>query len=213
MPVQIPESYRAYCTDRAVRTAVEHILGSTKALDVPTDLEWDELPKFHKAVLSAHQVRCEFAVFLQELWNEIWKPAVDESKRKFTPKTVADTQEYWQNYLLDTYSIWNEGWFARVFDIADTMYVLEIGVEVGYENRVRLTLNLWDRENEKYITNELDFGNCWLPEKIEGTDVHDYVYSKREHAPIVDSGSICLDFLHKAAADALAAVERHCRSG
>ena len=211
MPVQIPESYRAYCTDPAVRTAVEHILGA-KTLGVPADLGWDKLPEFHRAVLSAHQVRCEFAIFLHKLWNEICNPVLDEGR--FIPKTVTDTQKYWNKYILDTYSIWDGKWFGRVFDIADTTYVLEIGVEVGYENRVRLTLNLWDRENEKYITNELDFGNCWLPEKVEDTDgVHDYAYSKREHAPIVDIGSICLDFLHKAAADALAAVERHCRSG
>ena len=209
MPVQTPESYRAYCTDRAVRTAVDHILGSTKTLGVPTELEWDDLPKFHQAVLSAHQVRCEFAVFLQELWNEIWKPAVDESKRKFTTKTVADTQEYWQNYLLDTYSIWNEGWFARVFDIADTMYVLDIGVNVDYENRVRLILSLWDRKNDNYITNELGLDD-WRPH--EGGD-DSYVYSSTKLAPIVNADCIDLASLHEAAAAALTAVEHHCQSG
>ena len=81
MPVQIPESYRAYCTDRAVRAAVDHIL--SESLDVPPDLEWDELPKFHQAVLSAHQVRCEYAIFL----HEIWKPILAE--RKFIPSVLA----------------------------------------------------------------------------------------------------------------------------
>ena len=93
MPVQIPESYRAYRTDRAVRTAVDHILES-KSLSVPADLEWDDLPKFHRAVLSAHQVRCEFAIFLHELWDEVWQPAVERSEMELTPYTVADTQEY-----------------------------------------------------------------------------------------------------------------------
>ena len=61
---QIPESYRAYCTNPAVRTAVDHILSKSNKLDVPSDIEWDELPKFHRAVLSAHQVRCEYAMYL-----------------------------------------------------------------------------------------------------------------------------------------------------
>ena len=90
MPVQVPEIYRAYCTDRAVKTAVDHILEYKKTLGVPADLEWDDLPKFHKAVLSAHQVRCEFAIFLHELWNEIWQPAVERSEMEPAPYTVAD---------------------------------------------------------------------------------------------------------------------------
>ena len=209
MPVQIPESYRAYCTDRAVQTAVDHILGSTKTLGVPADLEWDDLPKFHKAVLSAHQVRCEFAIFLHELWDEIWKPTVDGRRRDLTPKTAADTQEYWQDYNLYTYSIWSNWWFSRVFDIADTTHVLDIGVHVDDEKRVRLSLQLWDQKNGKYTTNELGLGDYWLSEETEDDDgVHEYVYSKREYAPTVDSGSIDLDPLHKAAADALAAINR-----
>ena len=207
MPVQIPGSYRAYCTDRAVRTAVDHILES-KTLDVPADLEWDDLPKFHKAVLSAHQVRCEFAIFLHDLWDAVWQPTVDRSERKLTPKTVAETQDYWGRNPLDTYSVWEEGWFSRVFDIAGTMYALEIGAHVDVENRVRLALSLWDQENAKYTTNELGLGDCWLSEETEDDDgVHNYVYSKSEHAPTVDSGSIDLAPLHKAADDALAAIK------
>ena len=46
MTLKIPESYRAYCTDAAVRTAVEHLLG-TKTLGLPADIEWKDLPAFH----------------------------------------------------------------------------------------------------------------------------------------------------------------------
>ena len=203
MLVQVPESYRAYCTDRAVKTAVDHILEYKKTLGVPADLEWDDLPKFHKAVLSAHQVRCEFAIFLHEVWDEIWKPSVDERKRELTPKTAADTQEYWKNYILDTYSIWSERWFGRVFDITDTTYVLDIGAYVDDDKRVRLSLQLWDHENEKYVTNELGLGD-WRP--LEDND-DGYVYSSRELAPIVNDGGIDLAPLHKAADDALAAIK------
>lgn len=211
MSVQIPESYRAYCTDRAVRTAVEHILGSTKALDVPTDLKWDELPKFHKAMLSAHQVRCEYAIFLHELWNAVWQPAVDRNNMEFIPKTVADTEQ-WRggDHCLDTYSIWN--WmFARVLDIDDTEYVLDIGAYVDNQNRVRLTLYLWDQENDKSITNELDLGDWRPPEDNDHDD--GYVYSSPKLAPIVNDDCIDLAPLHNVADAALATVEHHCQLG
>ena len=210
MSVQIPESYRKYCTDRAVQTAVDHILKSTKTLGIPTDLEWDELPKFHRAVLSAHQVRCEYAIFLHELWNAVWQPAVDGNNMEFIPKTVANTQRWWEDYILDTYSIWNNGFFARVFDIANTEYVLDIGT-YGDKNRVRLVLYLWDRMNENDFTNELGLGD-WRPH--EDNDYDDsYVYSNRRLAPIVNDGCIDLAPLHTAAADALAVVEHHCQVG
>ena len=90
---QIPESYRAYCTDRAVRTAVDHILGESDKLGVPSDIEWDELSKFHRAVLSAHQVRCEYANYLIDLWEHIWQPALDNCGFEVTPRTIVDTEK------------------------------------------------------------------------------------------------------------------------
>ena len=88
------------------------------------------------------------------------------------------------------------------------MYVLTIGAVVDDENTVRLVLyNQWHKENEKYI--KLDLGDCWLTDEIGNDDsAHGYVYNKKEHAPIVDSGSIDLDPLYKAAADALTAINR-----
>ena len=50
MPVQIPESYRAYCTSRAVKTAVDHILESKKTLGVPAN------PKFPRNIGSGSRV-------------------------------------------------------------------------------------------------------------------------------------------------------------
>ena len=81
MPFEIPESYRAYCTDVAVRTAVDHILSSSdrrSGLALPADIDWKDLPAFHRALLLAHQVRCEYPVLLIRLWNAVWQPALDE---------------------------------------------------------------------------------------------------------------------------------------
>ena len=69
MSFELPESYRAYCSDAAVRAAVDHILSanSKTPLTLPADIEWKDLKAFHRAVLSAHQVRSEFAVSLIDL--------------------------------------------------------------------------------------------------------------------------------------------------
>ena len=198
MPIQVPESYRTYCADRAVQTAVEHILN--QRLRVPADLEWNHLPDFHRAVLSAHQVRCEFAIFLHELWNAAWQPAVNG--RGFTSKTVADSQKWVGKDNLDTYSIWTDGGFAHAYNIASTSYEFSIGTFAGIE-RVQLSLYLWDGENAP--TSELGLDECWP--NIDD----DYIaWSSKELAPIVDGG-IEVDRLAKAAEQALTAIEQFCQ--
>ena len=74
MMVKIHESYRAYCEDDGVRRAVNHILES-KSLSLYAGIKWRDLTAFHRAVLSAHQVRCEYAIFQIEFWDAVWKPA------------------------------------------------------------------------------------------------------------------------------------------
>ena len=151
---QIPESYRAYCNDRVVRTAVEHILNKSDKLDVPPDIEWDELPKFHRAVLSAHQVRCEYANHLIDLWECIWQPALDECGLEVTPRTIADTEE-WLEQKLDTYTIFENSWFSRVFDVrGDTKFTLSLGTFDDAEPLpVRITLSsLSDPDGEDLLS-------------------------------------------------------------
>ena len=136
---QIPESYRAYCTDPAVRTAVDHILENPKKLDVPLGIEWDELPKFHRAVLSAHQVRCEYAEYQLDLWKCIWQPALDNCGFEVTLRTIADTENW--VWALDTYSVWSKyAAFVRVFDIDDGYFTLTLGIGTESDGRIRLWL-------------------------------------------------------------------------
>lgn len=99
MPFELPESYRAYCTDVAVRAAVDHILTSSdrrSGLALPPDIEWKDLPAFHRAVLSSHQVRCEYAVHLIRLWDFVWQSALDNCDlgERLTPWTVSDAEEW-----------------------------------------------------------------------------------------------------------------------
>ena len=208
MPFRIPESYHAYCTDAAVRTAVDHILYS-KPLRVPADFEWCKLPEFHRAVLSAHQVRCEFAIFLHELWDAIWRPALEECDlvREFELQKVADAESWNDGQKLDTYAIWESGRLDGVLGIPDTRYDLSLGTFANLE-RVMLSFYLWDRKNKEELTTTLDLGNHWPHEDIDDTS---YAWSSGALAKIAANGDIDLAPLRQAAADALAAVERFCQ--
>ena len=203
MPIQVPESYRAYCKDRAVREAVDHL--NANSLHVPADLEWDDLPNFHRAVLAAHQVRCEYAIFAHELWNAVWKPALDACAigKKLMPRTIAETEEQC-NQKLDTNTLWSTEWFGQTLDVADTNLVLcpGVGISAIALDKVLLHISLRDAEDNVDRITGLDLGADWRSEDVEDG----WAKSRKELAPIADDGSIDLDALRKAAADALAAI-------
>ena len=210
MPFELPESYRAYCTDVAVQTAVDHILSSSdtrRGLALPADIDWKDLPGFHRAVLSAHQVQCEYAVHLIRLWNAVWKPALDECGfgGKLEPWTVAAAQQ-WHDQTLDTNTVWRESWFARGFDIVDTNFQLVPGI---YDDtgRVQVSFSFWGRDDNKDHTTDKDFGGDW-PKQLHENGT---AWTTEGLVAIRDDGTIDVDPLRRAAADALDAVRTHLR--
>lgn len=209
MPCELPESYRAYCTDVAVRTAVDHILASSDrrgGLALPADIDWKDLPAFHRALLSAHQVRCEYAVHLICLWNAVWQPALDECDfgRNLEPWTVADAQE-WHGQTLDTSTVWNESWFGRVFEIVGTNFLLAPGIRDDAE-RVQLSFSFWGQDDTDHTT-ETHFGDDWPMQQREDG----WAWTTEGLAAIRDNGTIDVNPLCRAATDALAAVRSHLR--
>ena len=208
MSFELPKSYRAYCSDVAVRTAVERILSadSKAPLALPADIEWKDLPAFHRAVLSAHQVRSEFAVFLIDLWDAVWQPALDrwESRGFLEPHTVNYVQD-WHATKLDTNTIWDVRWFGRNFDIDGKDLDLTLAVQVELKG-LQLSLCLWGKDDTDHTTG-LDFGDAW-PER----DLDDGVAcTGKDLAPIRDDGTIVLELVRRAAEDALAAVRARIR--
>ena len=202
MTFEVPESYQAYCTDAAVRTAVDHLLGSSP-LRLPADIQWKDLPSFHRAVLSAHQVRCDYATFLSGIWDAVWKPALENCDFGVNPDplTVAESQA-WCGQNIDTYAIWDNGWFGRAFRLADTGYSFGLGVW-GDCDLIMLSIIYYDANGDVV---QLGLGDRW-PE----ADVEDGIaYSSRGLAQIRD-GCIDLASLGTAAADALAAITVHRR--
>jgi hypothetical protein len=201
MSFELPESYRAYCGDAVVRTAVDHILSanSKAPLALPGDIEWKDLPAFHRAVLSAHQVRCEYAVCLIDLWDAVWQHALDkwEFKSSLVPETVSAAEEWWP-HRLDTNTVWNERHFFRLFNLVSVN--LGLGASIGIE-RVRLSVSLYGKDDTNHTT-ALDFSDAWPKQDIE----HEIAWTGEDLVPIRDDGTIDLDPAREAAEGALVAV-------
>ena len=197
----LPPSYCAYCQDRAVRSAVDHLLKRPRRLEVPPDLEWDRLPDFHAAVLAAHQVRCDYATALHSLWNEVWQPALDDCgcADYLEPLSFNEVREY--SSYPDAYSLWESDFLERVYDAGD--HRLGLGVEVDLK-QARLTIWLLDGQ-ENDLTAGLALGDDWVAEP----DDEGYLYSRDKLARFSDDGCcIPLDPLNRAARRALQEIGR-----
>ena len=208
MKFELPESYRAYCSDVAVRTAVDHILSADpkKPLALPADIEWKDLPTFHRAVLSAQQVRCEFAVSLIELWDAVWQRALDgwEFQSNLVRSSVAEAEEWWPQKL-DTNTVWTDGHFFQLFNIGETSFGLGLGALMKIE-RVQLSLSLYS-DDETSDTTGLDLDDAWPKQNLE----NDTAWTGEDLAPIRDDGTVDLELACKAAEVALAAVAARVR--
>ena len=210
MSFEVPESFQAYCTDAAVRTAVDHILssaGSRRGFALPSDIDWKDLPGFHRALLSAHQVRCEYAVHLIRLWSAVWEPELNESAFGWTlePRTVADAQN-WHEQTLDAHTVWNESWFARGYDIVGTNFKLAPGI-FDDTGRVQLSFSLWGQDDNADRTTNEDLGIDWPKQLRE----NGFAWTTEGLAVIQDDGTLDVGPLRRAAADALDAVRTHLR--
>ena len=203
----LPPSYRTYCRDRAVQSAVDHILNRGKKLKVPPDLEWDSLSDFHAAVLGAEQVRCDFATALHGLWKEVWQHALDDCSftDSLEPRSLYEQQEL-SAYPCDTYSLWGSGFLERVYDASD--HTIGLGVHIHTEQAWLAIWLLHAAENN--LTANLALGDDWVPElNDEG-----YIYSRDNLARFANDGCcIPLDPLNPAAQRALQEIGRRLGRG
>ena len=163
MSFALPESYASYVAEPAVRTAVDHILGS-RSLEVPEGLDWGQLPDFHSAVLGAHQVRCDYASALQSFWDAVWGKAIDEAGigKDLEAWSIPDTAA-WYGLGFDAISLWQESVFARAYTRDDS----RIGLGVSLDLR-EAWLCLWfGNENDEDLTAGLLSQDDWNPELDE----------------------------------------------
>ena len=195
--ITLPESYRAYCKDTAIRSAVDHILKREKKLEVPPDLEWCRLPDFNAAVLAAHQVRCDFATALHGLWKKVWQHALDHCgfADSLEPRSLHEQQEL-SSYPCDTYSLWGPGILERVHDAGDRKIGLSVCVDT---EQAWLAIWLLDGQGNDLTANPA-LGDDW----VSDLDGEGYLWSRDELARFSSDGRcIPLDPLNRAAWQAL----------
>ena len=150
MEISRPKSYQTYCDDQAIRTAVDHLLaassnGSNDALNLPEDIKWDDMLAFHRALLSAHQIRSEYAIYLIDLWNTVWEPTLVVSNIGLKPMTVKECEKL-TTCALDTYSTWKNQEFYRSYYVADSSFTLALGT-ADYHEGPNLWFSCWDEDN------------------------------------------------------------------
>lgn len=82
--IKIPDSVLSYMNNESVRTAVDNLLGKKDAeKKIPNDITtWAEARGYHRALLSAYQVRSEFAIFLFDLMDAVWGEVIASHKPK-----------------------------------------------------------------------------------------------------------------------------------
>ncbi len=66
--IEIPKSLRTYYGNKAVRRAVDDLVGKLNEADMP-DCDWDEAQNYNQALLMAAQVRADYVGLLFKVWD------------------------------------------------------------------------------------------------------------------------------------------------
>ena len=209
MHITLPESFRAYASRNGVRTAVDHILDydSRRKLEVPPDLDWDELPEFHSAVLAAHQVRCDYAILLHKLWNTVWGTALRSASANLQPLSIAEAHDY-EGADMYAYPIWeNEeyGRYVRRNSRSKRDFFLLVCLD-----RKEAVLKLWagDRKKDIAVLRAAISAEGWNEEAEKNDDGEWFGQTKKGSAPI-RKGELELSRLVLAAEGALTRLADH----
>jgi len=146
MKVAVPESFRDYINEKVVQSVVDHLL-EVPDTDLPVD-EWDEVPAYYKAWLSAQKVKTDYALFLFDLWGAAWKPALQEAGLD-NELSIDEAKKQWKIFKPTRENIWIEG-LSRLFHASyherEVLLRIWVGGDVG--NGVVLL----DADGEEEIT-------------------------------------------------------------
>lgn len=108
---QVPQSVSDYLSDAATRTAVKALLQVSDS-DLPSGLEWHELPDFYSARAAAELVRREWPIMLFRLWQAIWARIESDGWQPATPDMLKADAQYavtfdqcWDD---ECFTVWHE---------------------------------------------------------------------------------------------------------
>ncbi|MBK1700229.1 hypothetical protein [Thiococcus pfennigii] len=151
MKIVIAESVKSYCASRGVRTAIDTLSEQSKGY-LPDHLEWDELRSYYQSVLAAATIHTDFAIFYLDIWNAIWKPAL-EACSVTEPWTIDEMQEADNAPSLET--LWYSGLYRTHYHPNDENTSIDTHVEIDVvKNQLVIYISLasWNAEgNPKEI--------------------------------------------------------------
>ncbi|WP_143535160.1 hypothetical protein [Roseivivax jejudonensis] len=129
----LPESLELYLGSKRTQTAVDTLLGTKP--NPPGDFDWKKMDFYYSAVLSAHQVRCEYAKLLSRTFREIWSCDLIESR--FRQLSVVDS-------MLSVETVWTERQLSMLFgeNGCHPEYTLEFSVYAWPDEGIRIYASL-----------------------------------------------------------------------
>jgi hypothetical protein len=165
--LQIPPSVLAYMTREPVRAATDQLLGhSGKSTAMGVDT-WADVKNYHRALLSAQQIKAEFAVFLIDLWEEVWADLVEHRSEIKSALTPAEQIKTWNYAPPSPRYLWDEeGSFFRAFAFPDMpTRIIEFAVDLRPAVGLQLRTAVWDDHDP--VTNDVELPDPWAPGVID----------------------------------------------
>ena len=101
--IEIPESLGVYYDNKAVRRAVNELVGKLDGAGMP-DCDWEEAKNYSQALLMAAQIRADYVAPLFDVWEATFSRSFGRSDaQRFMG-------EYFDHEHLSPSQIWKYGW-------------------------------------------------------------------------------------------------------
>lgn len=143
--VAVPKSVLAYFNDDKVKGSVEVLLGR-KRPQVPSDLPWDDVRSYYRALAAAQAVQFDYADLLCAIWDATWEAISPLPKATALPLTDCDPQTVWN---------WSE--IDRAFSIGP--YTCEMMVYLDATSGAQIGIDL--KQARRALLKRGDFPSDW----------------------------------------------------
>ena len=192
MNVSVPESYRDFINDKVINSVVEHLL-ELPDTDLPVD-EWDEVPAYYQSWLSAQKVKTDYALFLFDLWDAVWKPALEVAGIG-DELSIDEVRRISKSHRPTREDIWQDG-LNRLFR---TRYqgrnvLLQTWIGDDGVNGAHILAALYDADSKEEITEQIISSLLAVSDRWqEELDDDDFCRLKDGSCLILHKDSLALD--------------------
>ncbi|EDN67372.1 conserved hypothetical protein [Beggiatoa sp. PS] len=179
--IQIPDSVYDYLTDSGIQSVVDHLLEQGDN-ELPEELAWDEVRAFHEAYLSAQKVKTDYVLWLMDLWDAIWQPALDKQEIHFKPWMPREMKEWDAEPSRQT--VWYDAIYHRWFSnqMPNGKFEFDTRIEILHEkSKLQLFFRV-DNGEEEIIPKQFDWQTTLKDWEFEEDDCG-YLITSQELLP------------------------------